>query len=142
MTATMVAPAVAAPVSTQRRQSSCQTTSFRYSLKDGWNIDGVDLERAIQALRDATFIGRAEVVIGPKAVTPKTSSPEEKARVVAEIDAANAERRRRVIEFFERQLGIDPRTAALLGSRIKSQVTSIVAFHCPNDSFFTLMPEF
>lgn len=118
MIKTLVQPVKAVQVPAQRRQTLCQTTSFRYSLDDGWNLGPVETDLCIKELRAAPVFCHLEVVLA---------------------DAGS--RRQQLVDFFG-QLHMSPRVTALLATRINPRVTSIVARPCAGDQFWTLIPEF
>ncbi len=115
--------------------------TFKRSLSIGFRLSGTELESVVEEMRAASVYDRKEVVISARKLTPKTKdmSPEEKQAVRDEVDAINADRLVKVRNFLEYFLS--SKTAALLTSRIKSNVEGLVVFRCSTDEFYTLLVD-
>ena len=115
--------------------------TFKRSLSIGFRLSSTELESVVEEMRAAAVYTRKEVVITARKMTPKTKdkSPEEKKAIRDEVDAINAARLEKVRNFLEEFLS--PKTAALLTSRIKSNVEGLVVFRCPSDEFYSLLVD-
>ena len=115
--------------------------AFARSLDLGFRLNKEETERVTRDMRRASLAHRMEVIIPAKMHTPSTKglSSEQKQRVRADVDAFNAERGKKVEDFFGNFLPHE--TAKLLASRLKPTVEGLVVLHCPSDRHFTLIVD-
>lgn len=93
--------------------------AFELSLKLGFSLNGDEVERVTEVMRNASVYDHMEVQIPPR--------------------LSATERARMVEDFLGRFL--PSKTASLLASRLRSNVEGFVVLHCPRDRYFTLLVE-